>query len=56
MRFIPVAEKAGLIVAIGEWVARKTTVRLRRWREAGLDHFPVTTNVSAVQFKSRRLL
>lgn len=56
MRFILVADKVGLIVAIGEWVARKTTVRLRRWREAGLDHFPVTTNVSAVQFKSRRLL
>lgn len=56
MRFIPVAEETGLIVAIGEWVAREAISQLRRWREAGLGHFPVTINVSAVQFKSRRLV
>ena len=56
LRFIPVAEETGLIVAIGEWVAKEAIGQLRRWREAGLDHFPVTINVSAVQFKSRRLV
>ena len=56
MRFIQVAEETGLIVGIGEWVARQAIAQLRLWREAGLDHFPVTINVSAVQFKSRRLL
>jgi len=56
MRFIPVAEETGLIVAIGEWVAKEALGQLRRWRQAGLDHFPVTINVSAVQFKSRRLV
>lgn len=55
-RFIPVAEETGLIVAIGEWVAREAVGQLRLWREAGLDHFPVTINVSAVQFKTRRLV
>ena len=55
-RFIPVAEETGLIVAIGEWVAREAIGQLRLWREAGLDHFPVTINVSAVQFKTRRLV
>ncbi|MEQ1518591.1 MAG: EAL domain-containing protein, partial [Usitatibacteraceae bacterium] len=55
-RFISVAEETGLIVAIGEWVAREAITQLRRWREAGLDHFPVTINVSAQQFKTRRLV
>jgi predicted signal transduction protein with EAL and GGDEF domain len=56
IRFIPVAEETGLIVAIGEWVAREAIGQLRLWREAGLDHFPVTINVSAVQFKNRKLV
>jgi EAL domain-containing protein (putative c-di-GMP-specific phosphodiesterase class I) len=55
-RFIPVAEETGLIVAIGEWVAKEAIGQLRRWREAGLDHFPMTINVSAVQFKTRRFV
>ena len=55
-RFIPVAEETGLIVTIGEWVAREAIGQLRLWREAGLDHFPVTINVSATQFKSPRLV
>jgi EAL domain-containing protein (putative c-di-GMP-specific phosphodiesterase class I) len=55
-RFIPVAEETGLIIAIGEWVAKEAIGQLRRWREAGLDHFPMTINVSAVQFKTRRFV
>ncbi|MEP7154778.1 MAG: EAL domain-containing protein [Betaproteobacteria bacterium] len=55
-RFIPIAEETGLIVGIGEWVIREACAQLVRWREAGLDHFPVTVNVSAIQFKTRRLV
>jgi EAL domain-containing protein (putative c-di-GMP-specific phosphodiesterase class I) len=55
-RFIPIAEEIGLIVEIGEWVAREAAAQLKRWREAGLDAFPITINVSARQFKSVRLL
>ena len=55
-RFISIAEETGLIVGIGEWVIHEACSQLRRWREAGLDHFPVTVNVSAMQFKTRRLI
>ena len=55
-RFIPVAEDSGLIVPIGDWVAREAIAQLRRWRDAGLDNFPVTINVSGIQFKTRRLV
>ena len=56
LRFISVAEETGLIVGIGEWVVREACAQLRRWRDAGLDDFPLTINVSAKQFKSRRLI
>ena len=55
-RFIAVAEETGLIVGIGEWVAREACAQLKRWRDAGLDDFPLTINVSANQFKTRRLI
>ena len=55
-KFIPVAEDSGLIIELGEWVAHDACAQLARWREAGLRKFPVTINVSGVQFKSRRLV
>ncbi len=55
-RFIPIAEETGQIVGIGEWIIREACAQLKRWREAGLDPFPVTVNVSAIQFKTRRLI
>jgi diguanylate cyclase (GGDEF)-like protein/PAS domain S-box-containing protein len=55
-KFIPVAEDSGLIIELGEWVAHEACAQLARWHEAGLRKFPVTINVSGVQFKSRRLV
>lgn len=55
-RFIPIAEESGLIISIGEWVVREACAQLSRWREAGLDHFPMAINVSGVQFKTHRLI
>ncbi|MBI3716846.1 MAG: EAL domain-containing protein [Betaproteobacteria bacterium] len=55
-QFIPVAEDCGLIADIGEWVAFEACRQLRYWRDAGLDEFPITVNLSARQFQSRRLV
>ncbi|RDS76114.1 EAL domain-containing protein [Alteriqipengyuania lutimaris] len=45
-KFIPVAEDAGLIVAIGEWAIRKACEDLARWPET----IRCAVNVSPLQF------
>lgn len=50
-KFIPVAEKNGLILPIGEWVLEAACSQVRNWQEAGLRTVPVSVNVSAVQFR-----
>lgn len=50
--FIPVAEQAGLIVSIGNWVLLNACKEAARWME--LDHPPIQVgvNLSAIQFLS----
>ena len=50
-RFIRIAENAGLIIAIGEWVLRTACAQTRTWQKEGLPVVPVAVNVSAVQFR-----
>ncbi len=55
-RFIDIAEDSGLIMPIGEWVVHEACAQLAKWREKGLADFPITVNVSGVQWKTPRLL
>jgi len=50
-RFIPIAERYGLIDAIGDWVADTALVQAARWREMGL-RMRVAINVSGYQMRS----
>ncbi len=54
-RFIPVAERTGSIVRIGEWVLRQACQDIRHWQAMGLNVPPVSVNLSPLQFRDPRL-
>ncbi|MEP7296089.1 MAG: EAL domain-containing protein [Burkholderiales bacterium] len=49
LEFIPLAEDTGLIVPLGEWVAREACRELRRWRQEGHVDLRVAVNLSPRQ-------
>jgi diguanylate cyclase (GGDEF)-like protein len=51
-RFVPVAEYAGLIVPLGEFVLRTACRQLLHWQGRGLSGMRVAVNVSLGQFRS----
>jgi diguanylate cyclase (GGDEF)-like protein/PAS domain S-box-containing protein len=54
-RFVAVAEEAGLIVPIGEFVLARAVEDIARWRQAGCVQVPVAVNISAVQLQRSNL-
>ncbi len=48
--FIPLAEKTGLIVPIGEWVLDEACRQMREWHHAGRHDWTMAVNLSPVQF------
>jgi diguanylate cyclase (GGDEF)-like protein/PAS domain S-box-containing protein len=55
-RFVPVAEHAGLIEEIGEWVLKSAMRQLKAWHDAGDEGLSVAVNFSAVQFRNPNLV
>ena len=52
MDFIPIAEKSGLIIAIGEWVLRTACVQMTLWQQSStIPPLKISVNISAKQFK-----
>jgi EAL domain-containing protein (putative c-di-GMP-specific phosphodiesterase class I) len=52
-RFIPIAEDAGMIIAIGEWVLRTACRQVKAWIDAGVPPLRVAVNVSARQLRKQ---
>ncbi len=50
-KFIPVAEKTGLIVNIGEWVLKTACRQNKAWQDEGRKIVPVAVNISINQIK-----
>ncbi len=49
-KFIPLAERTGLIIELGNWVLAEVFRTIARWMEAGFPRLRVGVNVSAAQF------
>jgi EAL domain-containing protein (putative c-di-GMP-specific phosphodiesterase class I) len=49
--FIPVAERTGSIIQLGEWVLDAACEQLKRWQDQGIAPPLIAVNFSALQFK-----
>ncbi len=53
--FIPLSEKNGLIISIGEWVLKNACEAAVRWQRAGISDIRVAVNVSPVQINQENI-
>ncbi len=54
--FLPLAEKTGLIVTMGNWVINEACRQLREWHLQGNSDWSVAVNLSALQFEQAGLV
>jgi diguanylate cyclase (GGDEF)-like protein/PAS domain S-box-containing protein len=56
--FIPIAEKTGFIVPLGQWTLREACLQLKAWRESlpGAEDVWVSVNLSTPQFNHPSLV
>ncbi len=54
--FIPLAEKTGLILELGEWVLYEACRQNKAWQDMGLPKVKVSVNLSAKQFITNNLV
>ena len=56
--FIPIAEKNGSILLLGDWIIEECISDLARWKEKhnNMDDFLLSINVSSIQFKNKNFV
>ncbi len=47
--FIPLAEKEGLIIELGNWILEETVRQQMAWKDQGICDIPIAVNISARQ-------
>ncbi|ACB52136.1 hypothetical protein cce_2788 [Crocosphaera subtropica ATCC 51142] len=55
-KFIPLAEKTGLILPMGEWVLKTACQQNKKWQKMGLPPVRVAVNLSAQQLQQPNLI
>ena len=55
-RFIPMAEKNGLIIEVGRWALEEACRQLAEWRAQDIEVPGIAVNLSATQFRSPGLV
>ena len=55
-QFVPIAEQAGMIEAVDEWVLKAACTQGQSWTATGLPAIQVSVNISALHLKNRRLV
>lgn len=53
--FIPILEREGLIVQVGQWVLEEATRQLAEWDTQGLPRIDMSVNISSRQFEAETL-
>jgi diguanylate cyclase (GGDEF)-like protein len=56
LQFIGAAEHCGLISDVGAWAIRTACAQIADWKRAGVRFGSVAVNISALEFRSHRLL
>ncbi len=54
--FVPVAEEAGMIIELGEWILRTACRQTHELQAEGAEGLEIAVNISAVQFTDGNLL
>ena len=52
--FIPIAERSGLILALGDWALRAACRQNRHWQRCGMRPLPVAVNLTSAQLRQER--
>ena len=50
--FIPIAEKTGQIITIGEWVIKEVCKQINSWKQKGFKLIPISINISVKQLEN----
>ena len=54
--FIPMAEKTGLIIPIGNWVLKTGCEQVKRWQQQNINDICISVNVSAIQIQEENFV